>query len=404
MQPQTLKGFRDFLPEEAGNRYGVLKTLRQVFGTYGFEPLETPALEYEEILLNKYGEEGDKLMYRFVDHGGRKVALRYDQTVPLARVIGQHRNDLSFPFKRYQIQPVWRAENTQKGRYREFLQCDIDTIGAQGLLADAEIIACVLSAMKALGFTDAKMLINDRKIFKDWQPTHVAAIDKLEKIGRDGVIDELIRKGLERDEAVRRVDSLRNDEPTPDVQTVSGHLLEMGFKHHVDFDFHASLARGLDYYTSTIFELVSPSYPGGSLGGGGRYDKLIGALFGNDMPAVGFAFGFDRLMTALSELHLLQPRKTTTQVLVTVFSKELRSRSLSITSQLRNAGIPAEISLDNSDTDLGKQLKYADKKGIPCVLVIGPEEAETDTVTIKNMKTKQQERLPLTEAISHLKP
>lgn len=409
MQPQTLKGFRDFLPAEAGNRQYVLGKLRQVFETYGFEPLETPALEYEEILLNKYGEEGDKLMYRFIDHGERRVALRYDQTVPLARVIGQHQHALSFPFKRYQIQPVWRAENTQKGRYREFLQCDIDTIGAHGLIADAEIIACVLSAMKALGFTDAKMLINDRSVFTSLKPTQIAAIDKLEKIGPDAVIDELVEKGADKEWATRFIHSFKDTEPTPHVLTVFRYLQEMGFQKGRDFEFRASLARGLDYYTSTIFELVSPSYPSGSLGGGGRYDKLIGTLFGNDKPAVGFAFGFDRLVAAIDQLNFLPPHRTATQVLVTVFAKELRSVSLKIASQLRNSGIHTEIWLDLPDTGpetfpikFDKQLKYADKKGIQYVIIIGPNEIKENTAVLKNMKTKQQQTVPQDQIIRFL--
>src|SRR3989304_5048100 len=189
--PKTLKGFRDFLPKDARKRQYVIDTLRKVFESYGFEPLETPALEYEEILSGKYGEEGERLMYKFQDLGGRNVAMRYDQTVPLARVVAQYQNDLPLPFKRYQIQNVWRAENTQKGRYREFLQVDADTVGSSSLSADAEIIAIAIKSFEKLGFKNFKVLINDRKIFANLDNKAIIIIDKLTKIGLDGVREEL---------------------------------------------------------------------------------------------------------------------------------------------------------------------------------------------------------------------
>jgi histidyl-tRNA synthetase len=196
VEPRTLKGFRDFLPREARKRQYVISTLKKVFENYGFEPLETPVLEYEEILTGKYGDEGDQLMYRFEDNGKRRVAMRYDQTVPTARVVAQFANTLPFPFKRYQIQPVWRAENTQKGRYREFMQCDIDTIGVDSALADAEIIATALTEYKALGFKNFKILINDRKVFANLATQTIVSIDKLKKIGKEGVAQELVTKKL----------------------------------------------------------------------------------------------------------------------------------------------------------------------------------------------------------------
>ena len=214
---QTLKGFRDFLPKDAKKRDYVINTLKRVFESYGFEPLETPTLEYEEILTGKYGDEADKLMYKFEDNGKRKVALRYDQTVPLARVISQYQNDLPLPFKRYQIQNVWRAENTQKGRYREFMQCDIDTVGSPSLFADAEIITCALECIKQLGFKNVKVLINDRSVFKDLKPTFVSAIDKLEKIGKDEVIKELVGKGMDKASAEKLINSFDDNKPVPNI-------------------------------------------------------------------------------------------------------------------------------------------------------------------------------------------
>ena len=203
--PKTLKGFRDFLPVEARKRQYVINTLKAVFESYGFEPLETPTLEYEEILTGKYGDEGDQLLYRFEDNGQRRVAMRYDQTVPTARVVAQYSHVLPLPFKRYQIQPVWRAENTQKGRYREFVQCDIDTFGIESPLADAEIIATTINAYKKLGFTNFKVLMNDRKIFANFPMQAIISIDKLKKIGRDGVIQELITKQLFGSEAEAKI-------------------------------------------------------------------------------------------------------------------------------------------------------------------------------------------------------
>src|SRR3989339_632773 len=196
IKAQTLKGFRDFLPGVARKRQYVIEKLKKVFESFGFEPLETPALEYEEILLGKYGTEGDKLMYRFTDNGGRKVALMYDQTVPLARVAAQYQNQLPNPFKRYQIQPVWRAENTQKGRFREFLQCDIDTVGLNSPLSDAEVIVIVAQSLKQLGFEKFKLLINDRQLFEGVSPDAIRIIDKLKKIGKDNVVKELTETGL----------------------------------------------------------------------------------------------------------------------------------------------------------------------------------------------------------------
>ena len=271
IEPRTLKGFRDFLPKEARKRQYVIETLRKVFASYGFEPLETPALEYEDILMGKYGEEGDKLMYRFEDNGQRKVAMRYDQTVPLARVVSQYANSLPFPFKRYQIQNVWRAENTQKGRFREFLQCDIDTIGSNSPLSDAEIIACASTCLRALGFNDYKILVNDRSIFKDVSNITVGAIDKLKKIGDQGVIEELVTRGeydsyQKAEEAILQI---KQSTPTEWINQVIDSAISLGVLED-EILFAPTLARGLDYYTATVVEIEINEYEAGSVGGGGR--------------------------------------------------------------------------------------------------------------------------------------
>lgn len=399
--PQILKGFRDFLPNIAIKRNYVIEKLKIIFEQFGFDPLETPALEYAETLLGKYGNEADKLLYLFEDRGKRKVGLRYDQTVPLARVIAQYKNQISFPFKRYQIQPVWRADNTQKGRYREFLQCDIDTVGAGGIYADAEIISCVIKATKNLGFKNVKMIINDRSVFVNLKPEFIVSIDKLAKIGKNGVVKELINKGMSKDQAEKFINSFDKTKPTPHIISLFKILASNGLKENEDFEFDPTLARGLDYYTSTIYELICMDYSSGSIGGGGRYDKLIGQFIGNNIPAVGFAFGFDRLLEAMEILQLLPTVSSSTKVFVTIFSDELLQTSIDLVSILRNNNINTDINLD-SDLRLDEQLKYANKKSIPYVVIIGPEEVASGKVVLKDMKTGEQFKLTQEELVNKL--
>src|SRR3989344_515871 len=383
VKPQTLKGFRDFLPKEARKRQYVLDTLKKVFESYGFEPLETPVLEYEEVLLGKYGDEGDKLMYRFTDNGDRRVALRYDQTVPLARVVAQYQNELPFPFKRYQIQPVWRAENPQRGRLREFLQCDIDIVGTDSLVADAEIVTVVAKSYDALGFKDYKILLNDRKIFNSIPQPAISIIDKLKKIGAEKVEEELTKKGFD-PEILAWVQSAEK----PETLSLIGEIAKgMG----VDEDkivFEPTLARGLDYYTDMIFEIEIPEYPAGSVCGGGRYDKLIGMFANQVIPAVGCAFGFDRTLEAMEERGLLDGKIAVTKVLVTIFCPDCAGTSMRVAADLRDKGIATELWLDRN-AKIEKQLKYADLKSIPYVIIIGPEEEKKGMGSLRNMKTRE---------------
>ena len=394
--PKTLKGFRDFLPVEARKRQYVINTLKAVFESYGFEPLETPTLEYEEILTGKYGDEGDQLLYRFEDNGQRRVAMRYDQTVPTARVVAQYSHVLPLPFKRYQIQPVWRAENTQKGRYREFVQCDIDTFGIESPLADAEIIATTINAYKKLGFTNFKVLMNDRKIFANFPMQAIISIDKLKKIGRDGVIQELITKQLFGSEAEAKIalQELLDSQPTERIIAIIKSLEALGVDEEI-IEFSPTLARGLNYYTGVIFEIETPDYPIGSLCGGGRYDELIGMFADRQIPAVGVSFGFDRTIEAMEELKLFPTNlaESTTRVLVTIFSEELQQKSLEICSKIRANNVATEIYLGEikEKNPLEKQLKYADSKKIPYVLLIGPQEIEKNTLTLRNMVTREQQ-------------
>lgn len=392
IKAQTLKGFRDFLPKEAKKREYVINTLKAVFESYGFEPLETPSLEYEEVLGGKYGNEGDKLMYRFEDNGKRKVALRYDQTVPLARVVAQYQNDLPIPFKRYQIQNVWRAENTQKGRYREFLQCDIDTVGSPSLKADAEIIACALECVKKLGFQNAKVLINDRSVFNDFKPEVTSVIDKWDKIGREGVSKELIQKGFEKQWIEKVLNNFNDKEAPPNTTSVFNFLNKYGIEKNKDVIFKSRLARGLDYYTSTIFEIEVEGYNAGSIAGGGRYDKLIGMFAGKQIPAVGFSFGFDRVIEAMEELGLFPTGLDVTKVLVTNTNEK---KSLETAKNLRENNINTEVYLE--EKDLEKQLKYADKKNIPFSIIFDGEK-----LILKDMIRRTQETLTIEEIIKKL--
>lgn len=372
IEPRTLKGFRDFLPAEARKRQFVLDTLRKVFESYGFEPLETPSLEYEDILLGKYGEEGDKLMYRFEDNGGRRVALRYDQTVPLARVVAQYQNDLPLPFKRYQIQNVWRAENSQKGRYREFLQVDIDTVGSSSLFSDAEVINIVIKAYEKLGFKNAKVLINDRSLFTGIEPRAIRIIDKLEKTGEEAVKKELKDAGFSED-LLEKLKSM------PQPENISKIL-----KMFPEVVFDPTMARGLDYYTGLIVEVKVDEYTGGSLGGGGRYDSLIGMFAGKDIPAVGFAFGFDRIIEAMEDLDLFPVDLRSIDILIS----NTNDQALKVADQLRQQELKVELYVDDKEMD--KQLRYADRKQIPYVLIF-----ENEKMLLKNMKDGSQKEVNL---------
>lgn len=391
MLTQTLKGFRDFLPKEARKRQYVISILKDVFSSYGFEPLETPTLEYEELLMGKYGTEGDKLMYRFKDNGERRVAMRYDQTVPLARVIAQYQNELPMPFKRYQIQNVWRAENTQRGRFREFLQCDIDIVGSDNSLSDAEILAIISDSYEALGFKNFTILVNDRSLFSGLPPKAITIIDKLKKIGKERVAEEL--KSLDIDQSV--LEKLLSSSPPENLKKILESVKTLG----IDAEkvrFEPTLARGLDYYTGIIIEVEVEGYTVGSVGGGGRFDELIGMFSKNHIPAVGFAFGFDRILEAMEEQKLFPEDMTSTTVLVTIFSKELLPKSVEISYMLRAAGVSTELFLDEN-SKMEKQLKYADQKNIPFVIIIGPEEEKKKMVKVKNLKTREQRDVKITD-------
>jgi histidyl-tRNA synthetase len=392
---QTLKGFRDFLPQEQRKRQFVLTTLKNVFESYGFESLETPSLEYEEVLSGKYGDEGDKLMYKFKDLGDRNVALRYDQTVPLARVVAQYQNEIPLPFKRYQIQNVWRAENTQKGRYREFLQVDADIVGIYNPLADAEIINLALDCVDKLGFKNITLFVNDRKIFNGIESKYILSLDKLDKIGRDQVLKELNEKGLGEKGAEELLVKIETSEISENLSELFK-LIKKIRNDQANIKFKPTLARGLNYYTGSIFELVVEGSNLSSIGGGGRYDDLIGIFAGKEIPAVGFSFGFDRVVEAMEELDLFPKNLDITNVFVAFSTSELQEKALETATKLRNENIASEFYLE--DASLEKQLKYADKKQIPYSIVVSEKE-----LVFKDMEKRTQENLTLEEIIKKLK-
>lgn len=409
---QNLQGFRDFLPKEKRQRDFVVKKVIEVFERFGFEPLETPTLEYASLLLGKYGKEADKLVYKFTDQGGREVALRYDQTVPTARILTQYQYVLPKYFRRYQIQNVFRAEKPQKGRFREFTQCDIDIFGSTSQMADAEIIACTYFAFKNIGYPNIRIKINDRRILFDTLiefatstvsiMSIIQTIDKLDRINENGVIDELQKKGLSPETAKNALNTIRTVKPTDILQKVMSYSLALGVPQKA-LQFEPAIARGLDYYTGMIFEVFVPEYNLGksSLGGGGRYDKLIEQLGGVNIPAVGIAFGFDRMVEAARELQLIPGEKSTTCVLVTVFNESVQDICLELTAKLRTDNIKTEIFL-NSAEKLDKQLKYADKKGIPYVVIIGPDEAKNNKVKLRNMQTREEQLLSTEQLVDRL--
>jgi len=411
-RPLTLKGFRDFLPEKMIVRQRVIATLRTVFETYGFEPLETPALEYAETLLGKYGQEADKLVYTFQDRGGRKIGLRYDLTVPVARVLAQYQNQIPLPFKRYQIQSVWRAEKPQKGRYREFTQCDIDSFGSPSPLADAEIIAVIYYSLKKLNFEKFTIRINSRQVLfelmanlgikpEKQQLSVLRTIDKLDKTDSAKIKNELEEKGLTKTKIEKLFSLIKSSQPDNNLKQLFNYLKWLGVDKKF-YQFDPTLVRGLDYYTGPVFETLVEKPKIGSITGGGRYDQLIADLGGPDIPATGTTIGLDRICDVIQELNLwpdLSP--TSTQVLITVFSPEYLENSSRLASELREKGVKTELYLD-PQTKLNKQIKYADKKGISSVVIIGPDEVKNQKVTFKNLLTGQQETISKKQLFSKL--
>jgi histidyl-tRNA synthetase len=433
IEPRTLKGFRDYLPKEQIARSRMIREIVGVFELFGFEPLETPALEYQDVLAGKYGDEGEQLMYRFKDNGQRDVAMRYDLTVPLARVAAQHAAKLSRPFKRYQVAPVWRAENTQKGRYREFVQCDADIIGAPAGLADAECVAIAEQVMLRLGLKKFVIKVNNRKLLNAIMRAAGVAenkivdairiVDKIEKVGAKGVSEELLEAlGMSSAAAEKLINLVSIKIPnlaalktfadahiSGDAQGLEGFvelssvfraLDEMGVT-HAEIDL--ALARGLDYYTGTIYETIITENPEskkfGSVAAGGRYDKLIHMFTGKDMPGVGVSIGLDRLFAAMEHLEMLG-EQSVSRVLVLNLSEKLQPLYLRTLSAIREAGINAEIYYQVAD--FKKQYAFAESKSIPLAVIIGDNEAERAVAAIRNLKTREQIEVPQSKIVSEI--
>lgn len=433
IQARNLKGFRDHLPSEQIARGRLIETIRKIFELYGFEPLETPALEYADVLGGKYGDEGEKLMYRFKDHGNREVAMRYDLTVPLARVAAEYKSALPSPFKRYQIAPVWRAENTQRGRYREFYQCDADVLGAEFGIADAECIAMISRIMHELGLKKFKIKVSNRKILNAIMFTAgvradkilkgIRAIDKIQKIGAKQVASELEEKiGMSKNEAeglirlasikVPDVGALKTfaskyilrheqgQQGFEELNRVFVALKELGANYNVEIDL--SLARGLDYYTSIIMEAVitegTEAARFGSVAGGGRYDKLLRLFTGKDVPAVGIAIGVDRLFAAMQELGRVA-KQGVVQVLVLNMDAKLEKDYLELVTKLRDAGINSEVFYGAAD--MKKQFNYAQKKSIPFALIFGEDEKKKNEVALRDLRSRVQRVVSTTDFLKN---
>ncbi len=425
VKPQLLSGFRDFLPPQMLLRQQVIGILREVFERHGYEPIDTPALEYAATLTGKYGED-EKLLYRFTDHGGREVGLRYDLTVPLARVAALHANDLVLPFKRYHIAPVWRGDRPQRGRFREFYQCDVDTVGSPSMLADAEAIATVADALTALGFPEFTIQINDRRIISglaklagvpdDGAGQVYRSVDKIEKIGPEGVRAELIERGIAADAADRVLElvTLRGTDAevlaelrrraasfpevvagADDLERLLGFLGGFGVP-RAKYALQLSMVRGLDYYTGPVFEVAVERPKVGSIGGGGRYDGLIGSFSGRDVPATGFAIGLERVFEVIAEFGLLPPVRTVAQVLVAIVRDDEGdgvAEALRLVTELRAADIRAEVYL-NERRGLADQFKYADRKGVPLIAIVGGDERARGQVKLRTLATREERSVP----------
>ncbi|MBI4099969.1 ATP phosphoribosyltransferase regulatory subunit, partial [Candidatus Microgenomates bacterium] len=341
IEPRTLPGFRDFLPQEAKKRQWLRKKLEAICELWGYDPMETPTLEFLELFAGQIGDE-EKLFFKFDDQGGREVALRYDQTVPSVRAVAQYNNQITKPFKRYQIQTAYRSEKPQKGRYREFVQCDADIFGDPSPFADAETIALSLDIYRQLGFKEAKVLINDRTLLADMPYEAIVSIDKIKKIGEDGVIAEMVGRGISKEKAKEYLTTVKNLKPNEAIKIILDYLTEYGFQKDW-FEFDPTIARSFAYSQGPIWEVTIPGYTAGSVLGGERYDGLFSKLFGQENYGTGFGLGFDRTLEAAIQFGLVPEEKTATKVLVTIFNPKLFTNSLQIGVTLRAKNIATDV-------------------------------------------------------------
>ena len=449
-KPSIPKGTRDFLPEVMVRRNYIFDTIKTVFKRFGFQPIETPSMENLSTLLGKYGEEGDKLLFRILNSGdfmsgveqngemlhSEKIAgkicekgLRYDLTVPFARFVVQYRDQISFPFRRYQIQPVWRADRPQKGRYREFYQCDVDIVGSNSLLNEAELVQIVDEVFNALKI-NVVLKINNRKVLAgiaeyigkpDALVDITVAIDKLDKIGIEAVNAELAQKGLDENaieklqpilfmkgdarEKFAQLKSLMSgieigEKGIEELETLFDYIDDMNVG--IEYELDLTLARGLNYYTGAIFEVKAKDVAMGSISGGGRYDNLTGIFGLQGVSGVGISFGADRIYDVLTELNLFPERNVdSTEVIFLNFGKNEERYCLPYLQQLRRNGINAEIYPDSAK--IQKQMKYADQRGIPVVVMAGEDEMNNKTFTVKWMKEGRQENIDADNLLEKIK-
>ena len=452
-KPSIPKGTRDFSPSEVAKRSYIISRIQVQFQKFGFQPIETPSFENSETLMGKYGEEGDRLIFKILNSGDflskadakaysekdslritpsiSEKALRYDLTVPFARYVVQHQNELEFPFKRYQIQPVWRADRPQKGRFREFYQCDADVVGSTSLWQEVEFIQLYDAVFTSLNLKGVKIKINNRKVLSGFAEVigeseklidFTVALDKLDKIGEEGVVNEMLAKGIS-EAAIEKIRPIFNLKGSflEKIEGLKGILQsseagrtgieELNFINSAieslgldtaTLDLDVTLARGLNYYTGAIFEVSAPETVAmGSIGGGGRYDDLTGIFGLKDISGVGISFGLDRIFLVLEELDLFPETVTeTTQILFLNFGEQESLYALKAVKALRKAGISAELYPDAAK--MKKQMNYANKREIPFVILAGEEEIRENSFTLKDMITGEQQKLGLEALIEKL--
>jgi len=432
---QPARGMRDFLPADIRKREYVINIVKEVYESYGFEPLETPAVENLETLTGKYGEEGNQLIYKILKRGEHAktgeadLALRYDLTVPLARVVANHKNDLPKFFKRFQIQPVWRADRPARGRYREFYQCDVDAIGSKSMVVEAELCSAVTEVLQKLSFNDFIIRINHREILRgmldasgiteEKQNDALVTLDKLDKIGKEAVLKEFVGREINEDAGIKLLDLFTMLETVGNKDALSflgkfiggnetgkkglnelSSILEFANLENIKID--ASLARGLSYYTGAIMEINVPDLAG-SLAGGGRYDGLIGMFGKEQIPACGFSLGLERILVVMEERGMFpaELQNASADVLVTVWNEETISESLELAMDLRAQGL--RVLIYPEADKLGKQFKYASSINVPFVAILGDEERAKGLVALKNMQTGEQKTISRNEVAETIK-
>nr|WP_271393245.1 histidine--tRNA ligase [Aequorivita sinensis] len=453
LKPSIPKGTRDFTPEEVSKRNYIFNTIKETFSLYGFQPIETPSFENSDTLMGKYGEEGDRLIFKILNSGDylskvddglyseknsikmtakiSEKALRYDLTVPFARYVVQHQNEITFPFKRYQIQPVWRADRPQKGRFREFYQCDADVVGSKSLWQEVEFVQLYDAVYTKLGLKGVTIKINNRKVLSGIAETigaedklidFTVALDKLDKIGEEGVKKEMREKGISEealdklqplftfsgnnDDNLKSLSEMLSESETgmqgvEELQFITKNIETLGLK-SASLQIDVTLARGLNYYTGAILEVAAPKEVKiGSIGGGGRYDDLTGIFGLKDMSGMGISFGLDRTYLVLEELNLFpEAISENSRALFLNFGEKEALYAMKTISKLRGANVKAELYPDSAK--MGKQMGYADKRNIPFTILAGEKEMEAEAFTLKNMKTGEQTMMSYSELESFL--